>query len=294
LDIRWRKFSHSLLTKIIVFIIAIACFTGALTMVINIGKETDGNFAVLFEESYYQGSDFIQDSHSAVESLRALLSEYKSEEHILAGGTLTKDELERASEELYADFQRSSKRYNPNLSQAENYEIFQEVYAQELADHRAELIQQDLKNYQQTLGRLAQYKGLLYYAADGKNEFTNSPEKTKEYFLTFPAYLFFTSQDQLVQPVEIKENPRFQWLASSQRELNPQEVIYLSFTDEFLYPRLEKWQQDRALLSDNINLLAGLLAGLAAAFIYLVAVIGRRPEGEQIRFNWLDRIYKDF
>lgn len=294
MDIRWKKFSHSMVTKTIVFVIAIFCFTNILTMIIDISKSTEGNFDIAIEESYYRGNDYINDSGDIVHSLRSIITEYKNEEHILAGGTLQEDELRRMEDELYSEFEGNSKKYNPNLSNAENYQIFKETNAAKISQKREELIQEDLRRYQENLRRLGEYQGLIYYASDGTTEVTNSSNKTKEFFQTYPAYFIFDSYKEQVYPEEVKESTRYSWLTSYKREIGPKDVIYVAFTDDFIYPRLEKWQQNKALVTNNINQLAGFILGLAAAFIYLVMVIGRKPEEDGITFSLVDRIYNDF
>jgi len=295
LDIRWKRFSHSIITKVIVFLIAILCFACAVTIFSGSVVLNDGNFGIAFEDSYYLGKDYISDSGNVVESLREIIQKYKSEEYILNGGTITEDEIKRQENRLFSEFEHNSKSYNPNLTDEENKKIFQEVYADKISEIRVGLINEELKAYKATLRRLEQYPGLVYYANDGTNEITNSPDKAKEYFKTFPSYLIFDGFEQKVFPEQIKENTNYFWVSSTINQLGPNDSMYLAYTDEFLYPRMEKWQQNKALFTYRLNQMAGLLLGLAAAFIYLVIVIGRKPEEDQaVHLNRLDRLYNDF
>ncbi len=295
MDIRWKRFSHSIITKVIVFLIAILCFACAVTIFSGSVVLNDGNFGIAFEDSYYLGKDYISDSGNVVESLREIIQKYKSEEYILNGGTITEDEIKRQENRLFSEFEHNSKSYNPNLTDEENKKIFQEVYADKISEIRVGLINEELKAYKATLRRLEQYPGLVYYANDGTNEITNSPDKAKEYFKTFPSYLIFDGFEQKVFPEQIKENTNYFWVSSTINQLGPNDSMYLAYTDEFLYPRMEKWQQNKALFTYRLNQMAGLLLGLAAAFIYLVIVIGRKPEEDQaVHLNRLDRLYNDF
>ena len=291
---KWKKFSHALAIKTIVFIIAVLCFASAATIFADIVIQRQGNLVIVFEDSYYQGSEFIGESSDIVVSLRQIAETYKNEEYILNGGTLSEEQLKRAEDSLYFNFEDNSKSFNPNLSRAENYEIFKEVYAEKISQKRAELIQRDLWEYRNTLRRIEQYQGLIYYAKNGDSEFTNSPANTKDYFKIFPAYMLFDDREQEVFPEEIIKNPNYHWLTSGSRPLDQQDMIYLAFTDEFLSCRMEKWQQDKALFAYSLNQIAGFLAGLAAALIYLIIVIGRKPgEEREVHFNSIDRIYND-
>ncbi len=296
MDIRWKKFSHSLTTKILVFLIAVLCFSCALTVFIDVDVQCQGDFETVFEESYYRGRDYMNESINIVASLNEIINTYKSEEHILKGGTLTKEQLQREESRLFYEFEGSSKSYNPNLSREENYQIFQEVYADKIVQRRAELIQEDLQRYKAAIRRIEQYQGLVYYAKDNENEYANSPGKAKEYFESFPAFLIFDGGKQRLQayPAEVKENPRYGRLRSELNQFEQQDMMYIAFTNEFLLPRLEKWQLDKTLIAYGFKQMAGFLAGLAAAFIYLVLVIGRKPgREEEVHLNFVDRLYND-
>lgn len=297
MDIRWKKYSHSLITKIIVFLLVILCFSCAITIFTDVAILRHGDFAIVFEESYYQGADYLRESTEIVASLRQITKEYKNEEHILKGGTLTENQLKRAEDNLFSDFEYNSKSHNPNLSRAENYQIFQEVYADKIAQQRAELIQEDLRQYKAALRTLERYQGLIYYAKVSEVEITNNPGTAKEYYESFPSFLIFDGAEQQVQayPLEIKENPRYGWLPSEVSQFAQQDVLYVAFTDEFLSPRMEEWRQNKAFVTYSLKQLAGFLAGLAAAFIYLLIVIGRKPGEEQgVHLSVVDRLSNDF
>ncbi|MCW2279502.1 hypothetical protein [Heliophilum fasciatum] len=67
----------------------------------------------------------------------------------------------------------------------------------------------------------------------------------------------------------------------------------LGFSQEFLAPRMAQWEKDKALAAVRLNQITALLAGLAAAFIYLLWAIGRKAEDDQVHINAIDRIYTD-
>jgi len=295
LDIRWKNYSYSIITKIIGFMITILCFTGALTIFANTVVFKHADFSIAFEESYFLGSDYLRDSSNVLASLRDITANYKSEEHILKGGTLTEAENKRREENLFWDFANNSKSYNPNLTMEENYPIFKEVYAAELVKLRDKLVTEELQEYNSVLRRLEKYPGLIYYAKDGETEFTNSPEKTKEYFKSFPSYMVFDGSELKVFPEEVQENPHYYWLTSNTNQLGYQDSMYIAFSEEFLNPRIEEWQENKVIVTKGLYQIAGLSSGLALAFIYLLMVIGRRPgEDQATPLNFIDRIYNDF
>ena len=295
MDIKWRKYSHSVVAKVIVFIIAILCYSGAVTVFVDIAGLNHGDLGIVFEDSYYLGKEYIGDSSAVVENVGVIVERYKSEEHILQGGSLTEDEVKRVERELFTDFEYNSKSYNPNLTSEENYKTFHEVYAGKISEAKNELIKQELRAYNAALRRLAEYQGVFYYAKNGTAEFTNSPDSAKGYFQTFPSYMIFDGSEQKLVPEEIKENIHYYWMPQSINQLGQQDMIYIAFTEEFLNPRIEAWRNNKTLITYGLKQIAGFLAGLAAAFIYLVLVIGRKPEEEQeVQLNPIDRLYNDF
>jgi len=296
LDIKWKRYSHSLTAKIAAFVITIVCFTSAITIFANVVGLHNSDFRIAFEDSYYLGNDYKTDSSDVIRSLKAITGKYKSEDNILNGGSITADDLKYKKQELYRNFEfneyheYNSKSYNPNLTTAENYEVFEEVYADKILKERDQLIQDDLREYRASLQRLAEYKGLVYYAKSGTNEFTNTPNRAKDNFKLFPSYMIADSSEQKVFPEEVKDN----FYAPSLNQLGPQDVMYIGFTDEFLNPRIATWQVNKLLVRNNLCQMAGFTLALAVAFIYLLLVIGRKPEEQQgVPLNSIDRLYND-
>lgn len=296
MDIRWRKYSHSWMTKMIVFIIAILSFTASITIFANVIVSHDGNFNTAFEKNYYQGPDFLMESSDIVSSLREIVKIYQSEEHILSGGALTENRIRSIEENLFDEFRYNSRSYNPNLTEAENYNIFRETYADKISQEKNYLIQQQLQGYRESLRRLGKYQGVIYYAKSEESELTNSLNKSKDYFRTFPAYMILEGVDEKVFPEEIKENPHYYWLMpnESNHELGLKDVIYVAFSKEFLDPKIEQWEENKTIAVNSLRQIAVLLLVFVATFIYLAITAGRRPsEDHDIRLNFVDRIYND-
>ncbi|MTI81031.1 MAG: HAMP domain-containing histidine kinase [Firmicutes bacterium] len=292
MDIKWKKYSHSLTAKVIAFAIAILCFTSAITIFLNLVETHHEELDIAFEENYFTGKSYISDYRNVTNILISLIDKYKSEEYILSGGTITDKELEREENNLYSQFKHQSKNYNPNLTDEENREKFREVYTDELSQMRDRLITEDLNQYRANLQELESYNGLIYYASDGENEFTNSPDTDKDYFKSFPSYLIFDQSEQNVYPEQIKGNNYYHWDISGLKQQD--DVIYIAFTDEYLQSRIGYWQADKELVTNNLYIIAGSLLGLAVAFIYLIVVIGRKPEADnKDHLNFVDKLYND-
>lgn len=296
MDTRWRRFSHSTLVKVVGFIIAIVCFSAAVTTLAQTIESTQNDLGIVFEESYFLGQEYINESSQIVNNLENLTLKYKSEANILSGATLSADELKNQEDRLYDEFTSESRSYNPNLTEQENYRIFQQAYAVQLEEARQKRIQEHLRAYYSSLQSLEQQEGIIYYAKSGASVFTNSSDPSREYFQTFPSYLLIDGYQQMVRPEEIKDSQYYHRITSGTRdgELGLQDIVYVAFSEEFLNPRLAAWNEDKLTTTDNMKQIAAWLTGLLTALIYLAVVTGRRPEDYgKVELNWLDQLFTD-
>ena len=51
----------------------------------------DGDFGSIFEDDYFESKAYVQESENLIGDLTRLLREYKNEEHILNGGTISEE-----------------------------------------------------------------------------------------------------------------------------------------------------------------------------------------------------------
>ncbi len=296
MDTKSRSYSHSVIAKVIVFIITIFCFTSAITTIINTGQSDQGGFDIAFENSYYESEEFMLESRNIIGTLSKIIKEYKNEEHILSGGAATDDEISREEEKLFSDFQHNSEIYNPELSREENYKKFEEAYADKISQIKDELTKQDLKEYNLALQRLKEYKSIMYYVSDGANTLTNSPEEAKNHFKSYPSYMIFDESGKEIYPKEIIDSKYYYRINDNIYDLDNQDnAIYLSFSDEFLNPRIKEWKENKRIVTDNIYSIAIYLLGLILSFIYLLLIIGRKSfKDKEIHLNFVDKLYNDF
>ena len=287
LDIKWKKYSYSVTAKIIAFLLVVGCFTGLLTVFITGMGTANLNYHTLTENNFYHSNAFTNVSNEVVQNITAIIGEYKSEENILNGGSISADEMSYQEENLYREFEHTSKYYNPNMSKEENEKIFHEVYADQILQAKEKLIQDDMRSYQETLRRQAAYQGIIYYAQRDDVVYSNSPEADREYFSTnHPAYMLFDGFKQEMFPEEIT--------FYSTNQIKAGDIIYIAFTDEFIGPHLAIWNENKAQASQSFYGLISMALGLAAAFIFLLFIIGRKREDKKIHLNSsVDKIYND-
>lgn len=295
MDTKLKNYSHSIITKIIVFAIVITCFTGALTAFVHTAILSDGNFEIISEDNYFQSRAYVQESESLVSDLTQLMGEYKSEKYILKGGSIDEEELRIEVEDLYSDFQLQSKSYNPNLSEEENYKKFKEVYKDEIAQAKGRMIKNDLREFHLLKQNLEVYEGLVYYASNGTNVFTNSTKKEQGQFKTYPSYMVFEDYKREIFPKEVEGNKHLDQVTGQIDELDPETtVIYVAFTEEFLDLKIKEWKEDKVAATNNLYKVVAFLVGLILSFLYLALIIGRKSfDDQEVHFHAVDRLYND-
>jgi signal transduction histidine kinase len=295
LDIKLKKYSHLMTTKIVVFIIVIMCFTGVIKAFVDVEIVNDGDFGVVFEEDYLHSSAYVRESERIIGELTKLLTEYKSAEHIEKGGTISEDELRSEEEELYSEFQVNSKSYNPNKSEEENYERFEAEYADKIALARERLIKNDLREFHSIVQNLEEVEDPLFYGGDGVNVFTNRTQVEKEQYKTYPSYLVFEGYKKDIYPKEIEENEHFYRINERIEELDPEsQVVYIAFTKEFLNSKTNEWKEQKEIVTASFYQFLAFLAGFILSFLYLILVIGRRSfTDNEVHVHPIDKLYND-
>ncbi len=275
--------------------IAISCFTGVINAVVEVEIVNEGDFHSVFEDHYLQSRAYVQESENLISNLTRLVGEYKNEEHISSGGTISEDEWRNTEETLFSDYQIQSRSYNPALGEAKNYETFKKEYADEISQEKDKMIKDDLREFHGLVQNLEEYEAPLFYASDGKNVFTNTTITEKKQFETYPSYMIFENYKQEIFPKEIKENEYLHWVTQYLDGLDPANtVIYVAFTEEFLDQKIKEWQENKSIAAKNVYNLAGFLAGFTLSFIYLVIVMGRKSfKDQELHLHGVDKLYND-
>jgi signal transduction histidine kinase len=264
-------------------------------MFINLIEITNSDIDIVFGDNYYSSHGYINELYNLTRYLSQLIITYKSQDYILSGGTVTEKDFEIEKEILFSEFQNNSNKYNPNWSREKNYEAFERYAANKILEEKNRLIQEDLKKFKSYLKKLQNLNGILYYISDGENEFTNSPNKSKEYFKKYPSYIVFDKSDEIIFPNEVKNNPEYNWIKNNIAQLVQEDyVMYIAFIEGPLNDRIKEWEKNKAAVTETLYIIAYLLAGLLISFIYLVLVIGRKSFNDnKLHFNFINKLYND-
>lgn len=295
MDTRLKKYSHSIITKIVIFILMIVCLTGVIKVCINVEVLNDGDFGIVFEDDYFHSLSYVRESEKTIGDLTRLIGEYKNEEHILKGGTISEEDLKTEEETLFSEFQSNFRSYNPNLSESENYAKFKVEYADKLAKKKEEMIKNELREFHTILQDLEEHEEPLFYVSDGVNVYTNTVMKEKQQFKTNPSYLIFEEYKREMFPKEIDKNEHLYRITERIDELDPEShVVYVAFTEEFLNLKIKEWKENKVITEKALYWLCPFLIGFILSFVYLVLVIGRKSfTDEEVHLNIVDKIYID-
>ena len=293
LDIKLKNISHTLITKVVIFLIAVVCFTYTVKAVIDM-ELNEIHLSSINEDNYFESRTFADESYGLISPLAQLIGKYKSEEHILSGKTLTEEDIREIEENLYNDFLYSYW-YNPNLSEVENKHIYQEKYANDINSKKDESMRAQVREFYRLLSTLEAKEGIMFYASDGEHVLTNSELTKKEQFESHDAYMLFEGYQQKFSPSEVKESQYFGYPTHEVEKLNPQtDVIYVAFKESFLQQQIQEWEKDKELAKSLLNEFIVFLIGFILAFVYLMIVIGRTSsQDKEIHLHVIDKLYND-
>ncbi|MEH7252431.1 HAMP domain-containing sensor histidine kinase [Neobacillus niacini] len=295
MDIKLKKYSHLLITKILVFMIMILCFTGVIKAVVKVEAVNDGDFGIVFDDDYLSSRAFVQEGEKITGSLTRLLGEFKNEEHIINGGTINEDVLKNEVEMLFNEYQFNSRNYNPNLRYEENYKKFEEEYADKISQIKDKMIKSDVRDFHLTLQNLEEVEGPLYYASDGVNVYTNTTRTEKEQFKTYPSYMIFEEYKKEIYPKELEDSQSFYRITERMDEFSSDsQVVYIAFPQKFLNSKTNEWKQNKVLATNSFYLLFICFAGFIISFVYLVFVVGRKSfKDQELHVHAVDKLYND-
>lgn len=284
-----------MITKIVVFIIVVLCFTGVIKEFVEVEVLNDGDFGSVFEDNYFLSEAYVRESENIVGDLTRLIGEYKNEEHILNGGTISEDELRYEEENLYSNYMSNSRNYNPELGEGANYEKFKEEYADKISQARDTLIKNDLREYHSILQNLEGYKDPLYYISDGVNIYANGSKIEKEQLKTYPSYIIFEEYKSEIFPKEVTENENLHRITGKIDELDPEnKVVYIAFTEGFINHKIKEWNENKVEATKSFYTLLGFLIGFILSFLYLVLTVGRKSfKDQELHLSAVDKLYND-
>lgn len=288
-----KNISHALITKVVVFLLAVICVMGATKTIVDMGTNNI-HLSSINQENYFESRTSADESRRLINALTQLVGKYKSENYIFTGKALTEEDIRGIEEELYIDFRHSYK-YDSNLNEAENKRIYKEQYAADIASKKEERMREQVREFYRLLSMLEAYGDIVFYATDGEHVFSNSELNKAEQFKSFGAYMLFEDYQQKLYPKEMKESDYLHYFTGSVENLNPQtDVIYIGFKESYLQQKISQWEKDKEIAKSLLNEFLLFLAGFIVSFVYLIIVIGKTSfKDKNIHFYATDKLYND-
>ena len=234
-------------------------------------------------------------ANALVGELTRLIGEYKNEEHILNGGSISEEEMRNIEDNLYHEYFLYTSKYNPNLTEEENIQIFKEEYADQIKQAKEQRIKEDLKDYHTLMQSIEKYDEPLFYASDGTNVFTNTTMTDKEQFAKYPAYLVFGDYKSEIYPKQWQDNNYLYRITDRIDEWNPETTeLSIAYTKVFLDSKVKEWEENKAYATKQLYAMVGFSVGLLLSFLYLILVIGRKSfNDERVHLHFVDHLYTD-
>src|SRR5699024_203655 len=148
--------------------------------------------------------------------LASTIDIYKSEENIIAGNTIDKNELKDRIEQEYWD--RGDSAYTET-------DAIDEI--------KQEMIAEDLENFRMILNNLKREDEPLYYVTDGEHVFTNTEQTKREQFENYPVHYISEGYDWKIYPSELEQNHHL--YGSLYRSSNPENTkIFVGYTENYV------------------------------------------------------------
>ena len=286
---------------------------------------------LLLYDNYESSAAFQREFGSRLDSILYLLDEYKSEEYIKSGKTISEDRMDEALRNLfyggeyaYAPVQRSYDaesgdtfivttsdeipydKYQAEYDDTRIKEQFLIDYADQIAALKQQMIMDDLRSFEALQKQLDQTEGFTYLATDGTYTVSNTAgaatTKTALDISSFekePAFLIYKNDDLLKNPVsEEGINGSMKYYDSSLEatlddHYNNKLTVGLSFDESFLQTKSAEFNEARNDIVKWIppTALCGLLTLIL--FIFLVATTGRKDENGNPVIRKADRIFTE-
>ncbi len=280
MDTRSKKFSHSNLVKTIAFLLILACVAGIIYAASNIYKTTNGDFEIIFENSFLESSNFQMDNTQTINLLIDLIEFYISEENILKGNTIDDEELGYRVEEKYME---------------QEDRAFDKIKTTDAI--REKMIAADLESYHMILNQLEKKKEPLYYVTDGKQIFTNTKQTKKEQFKKYPVYYISEGTDWEAYPSQLEQNfplyvsPYYYQYRSAELENTK---VFMGYSEDYIYRLSNEWTEKKTAAMNQLYYLLGYVIVFFLSLLYLIVTTGRDFfQDKMVHMHLIDKLYVD-
>lgn len=315
MDIKLKRFNGNIGMTVLAFVLCVVLFLASLTgMALMMNKASNLDLwadadDLLFNDSFQDSKMFQRDIGSKVDSVIYSLREYKSEEAIRNGETISQERMDREINDLFYNDRGgvpNDEKYGGDISVPSIKEAFTKDYADEIAKIKENLILDDLRYLRENVKALSEDEGFTYFASDGTHILTNMKDIADgtyvrpENFSGKPAYLIYQN-DELNMKFSNNGDERENYNGLMKQlegqmnsEYNPALRVYLSFDQKYLADHEAAFSLARAELFKWLPYTIASVILALAALIYLLVTTGKRDEEGNRPVYKIDKIFTEF
>lgn len=274
-----KKFSHSIITKTLVFILLLASVAGTIHSGLNIIEITNGNIEIIFEKSYIESSEFRSDYDLTISRLSQLVDVYKSEEYILEGKSIDPDDLVNRIENNY---------WEEEVDATSESQIYNDI--------KQNMIDSDLEYFYSIVNNLSKEKEPLYYATNGEEVFTNTTQTTVEQFKQYPVYSISEDYEWEIYPSQLEQSYfRSGYSQSAARSTANGVKIFVGYTEPYIQRASITWNEKKAKAMDAGLYFLIFVTLFLLSLLYLLVTTGKDSfRSKTVRLSFIDKLYTDF
>ncbi len=306
-----KKFNNSKTTFLVAFILCISLFTtsliGLFLLVYNTGNfnNTISLVDAATSDSYESSINLQMDFSNKLDRVSYLYSLYTSEVDIKDNELVEHSQLYNEMQDYFYqnNFHEIYGGDFNNLMVREQFFKDQEEKLKIIMDN---IEKSNLINFEQNKKDLDSIKGFSYYMSDGKTQIsnvkglmaTNSAINAKEFY-NQPVYLIYENGKLTKEPgdFKVRDNKLKNFDRSIEEgliaRLSDNQRIYMSFSKDYVEEREADFQELKTYLNRWIPLLIGSVILTLVLFIYLLVIVGRRDEEENIDINKFDQWFTE-
>lgn len=274
-----KKFSHSIITKTLVFILLLASVAGTIHSGLNIIEATKGNIEIIFEKSYIESSEFRSDYDLTISRLSQLVDVYKSEEYILEGKSIDPDDLVNRIENNY---------WEEEVDSTSESQVYNDI--------KQNMIDSDLGHFYSIVNNLSKEKEPLYYATNGEEVFTNTTQTTVEQFKQYPVYSISEDYDWEIYPSQLEQSYfRSGYSQSAARSTANGVKIFVGYTEPYIQRASITWNEKKAKAMDAGLYFLIFVTLFLLSLLYLLVTTGKDSfRSKTVNLSFIDKLYTDF
>jgi signal transduction histidine kinase len=277
----------------------VAGFGFAVTTFVNLVTKTN-SAELIFKREYINSRELYQTHKQLIENLDTLLR-YKNEENVKSGNAVNKEEFEKQKKELFWKWYLKKSKSESDIRkivtedtselQTQKYKELQEEFLKdnqlEIAKLKNSLINEDYQHFIRSIQIVKNLDGMIYYASNGENVFTNTDQIDPMFFKKFTSHIVLGTEQSSIS----KNIFNMQSMISS--FVSEGNKIFIAAPDEYLMNKQVGWDKQREYFMQGIKFFIFSLAFSIILFIYLMWVGGREKSSGDIKLLLIDKIFSD-